>query len=244
MDDLPRFDPGPGGRQELVRALRHRRSRRNRVLGATAAVVAAVGGLAYALGPGGPPPQRGTATPRAEAGRAHSPSVSLDALPCAKVRVGAAPAACAGAFSKPTTPGSSGRIGAFPSGGASSPGSTGAPQQPFKLAIGGSGAATGRSVVAVAVGRSIAVILPAADGVVWGAPSVGTVVPASGTEDTTGVMQPVRRPAGANSGHWFEARRPGAVTLTADGWRSCTRSPGPCGVTVVVWQIQVVVRGS
>lgn len=99
-------------------------------------------------------------------------------------------------------------------------------------------------MVAVAVGRSIAVVLPAGAGVVWGAPSVGTVVPASGTEDTAGVMQPVRRPAGADSGHWFEARRPGAVTLTADGWRSCARSAGTCGVAVVVWQMHVVVRGS
>lgn len=248
--------PEPGARQALLAGFRRRRARRRQVVASGAVVVLlAAGAAAYGLSGTGRPsltasaPPRATANARAPKAVRPAPTSSagdgetlpgLPALSCVQVRVGGAPAACAGAYSSASSFGADGRA---------QQGSA-TPNPPTARA--GQAVPTASAASAapeeLRVGESIAVALPPGAGLAWGAPHVGeSTLADAGSPSKAAVVRLVTsgvgHPAGSASAT-FVATHPGVVVLAADADPVCGASQAPCGSAQVAWSLQVTVEGS
>ncbi len=199
--------PAPvGDRDAVVRAVRRGHARRRALAGGLALVVAAAVLLpVFGLGRSAPTrlvaaPERGSSTD------------------CVLVRVGVAPARCAGRPEAPTAAATSGAAA-----------SAAAPQDEF-------GVEAPPVVLRVRAGQHLTVTLPTGAGLTWSAP----VTDASPTADQAanqqlalGVVVPGARPGE------FVATHPGHALLRAQSQTTCTTGACPAGP---VWQVEVVVR--
>jgi hypothetical protein len=248
---VPADKRDPGARRTLLARLRRRRARRRQVVACgAAAVLLLAGGAAYGLSSTDRPGVT-SAAPSHAAGapppspRAPSPSLGdvgasgvQSGLSCAQVQVGAAPAACAGAYSPVSPPGA-----AYGASRADEPSST-----VFNGLEQGVATTAPAPLEELREGQSVTVVLPSSAGLSWGAPHVGMSVPsAAATPSSTVVVRLVKagtgHPAGTTTAS-FVAAHQGVAVLVADAGAACPSSRAPCGPTLEIWSLQVVVEGS